>query len=117
MNETDKICNDQFEYDYVRKTLDIIGGKWKAVILWNLRPKPMRFNAFMRCIPKISHKMLTQQLRELERDHIIKRKVYDDLNQKVEYSFTEYGKTLCSVFLALEIWGEKHIESIKQLEE
>jgi DNA-binding HxlR family transcriptional regulator len=117
MNEMKKICNDQFEYDYVKKTLDIIGGKWKAAILWNLRPQTMRFNALLRSIPKISHKMLTQQLRELERDHVIKRTVFDDLNQKVEYSFTEYGKTLCSVFLALEKWGEKHNESIKQLEE
>jgi DNA-binding HxlR family transcriptional regulator len=107
-SDKNEACNIRFEYDYVKTALDVVGGKWKAKILWHLRLKPIRFNELMRIIPGVSHKMLIQQLRELEADMILNRIEYDEVPLRVEYSFTNYGKSLCSVFLALEHWGEEH---------
>ena len=80
-------------------TLRVIGGKWKPLILWNLREGPMRFSLLMRCIGGITQKMLTQQLREMEADRLIKR---------LEYSITAYGKTLQPVLGSMADWGTKH---------
>src|SRR5580698_5847467 len=72
--------------------VDVIGGKWKMLILWNLKDATRRFNELRRLIPGITQKMLTVQLRELERDRIVARKVYAQVPPKVEYSLSEYGK-------------------------
>lgn len=97
-----------YNQDSVKLALTVIGGKWKATILWNLRPGPLRFNALLRSIPNITKKMLVQQLRQLENDQIIHREVYNIVPPKVEYSITEYGSSLCPVLQALHIWGEQH---------
>lgn len=98
-----------FDYEYVQKALDVIGGKWKAALLWHIRGGPKRFNELMRLVEGISHKVLTQQLRQLENDDIISREIYDSVPKRVDYYFTEYGKSLCDVFATLELWGEGHI--------
>ncbi len=93
----------------VRATMEIIGGKWKPIILYYLKiGEVQRFGAFQRLIPHITKKMLTQQLRELEIDGIIARKVYPQVPPKVEYTLTDYGKTLKPILQAMADWGIKH---------
>lgn len=88
-------------------TISIIGGKWKPIILTLLlENKTLRNGEFLRLIPEISQKVLTQQLRELEKDDIVNRKVYDVLPSKVEYSLTSKGKSLDKVLYELGQWGE-----------
>jgi DNA-binding HxlR family transcriptional regulator len=92
----------------VTTALTVIGGKWKPVILFQLRERSLRFGALRRVVPGVTQKMLTQQLRELERDGIIDRKVHFVVPPKVEYSLTEYGRTLRPLLLAMCEWGKKH---------
>lgn len=89
-------------------TLNIIGGKWKLVILWHLSQWTLRFSELEKCIPGITQKMLTQQLREMEKDKLISRKIYPEIPPRVEYSITEHGKSLHSVLESLEDWGIQH---------
>ncbi|AHV98802.1 hypothetical protein PSAB_19545 [Paenibacillus sabinae T27] len=92
----------------VKTTLDVIGGKWKAIILYHLIDGPKRFNEFRRLYPGMTQFMLTLQLRELERDGIIHREVYKQVPPKVEYSLTEFGTTLKPIILAMLNWGETY---------
>ncbi len=101
---------DKYSLNYVYSALNVMGGKWKTNILWHLRDGPMRFNELLRTIPNITKKMLVQQLRQLEHDQIVHREVHNVVPPKVEYSITEYGKSLCPVLQALHNWGEKHQE-------
>ncbi|MGG1440731.1 helix-turn-helix domain-containing protein [Brevibacillus laterosporus] len=101
----------------VEATLDVIGGKWKVVILCILTGEKKRTSELKRAIPDITQKMLTQQLRELERDGIIIRTVYNQVPPKVEYSLSGYGKTLTKVLDFMCDWGGSHIEKRQQEEE
>lgn len=92
----------------VRAALSVIGGKWKPVIARYLMPGTKRFGELRRVMPDATQKMLTQQLREMERDGIVARKVFPQVPPKVEYSLTPYGRTLRPVLEALCKWGEKH---------
>jgi len=92
----------------VTTTLSVIGGKWKPIILYTLYKETKRFSQIKKLIPAISQKMLTQQLRELEADDIIHRKVYPVVPPKVEYSLTDHGRTLMPILDAMVAWGEKH---------
>ncbi|NOU99759.1 winged helix-turn-helix transcriptional regulator [Paenibacillus planticolens] len=92
----------------VEYTLDIIGGKWKGVLLYHLIDGTKRFNEFKRICPSISQRMLTLQLRELEGDGIVHREVYHQVPPKVEYSLTEFGQTLTPIILLMKEWGSKH---------
>lgn len=86
-------------------TMDIIGGKWKNVILWHLRNKTLRFSQLKRRLGSVTQKMLTQQLRELEKDGLINRKVYPQVPPKVEYSLTEMGETIVPILYEIYKWG------------
>lgn len=97
----------------VKATMKIIGGKWKPIILCHLKHGKMRTGQLRRVIPNITQKMLTQQLRELEEDGIIDRKVYNQIPPKVEYSLTDYGHSLNKILEALCVWGENDIEKRK----
>jgi DNA-binding HxlR family transcriptional regulator len=98
----------------VEAALDVIGGKWKVVILFYLTNKGThRFAELRRKILGVSERMLTQQLRELEVDGIVHREVYPEVPPRVEYSLTEYGKTLRPITQAMCDWGQKHIRRIK----
>jgi DNA-binding HxlR family transcriptional regulator len=106
----DDYCN-QFGCP-VEAALEAIGGKWKGIILHHLRHDTRRFNELKRLIPGITQRMLTKQLRELESDRIIHRKVYAEVPPKVEYSMTEFGLTLAPTLDALQAWGENYIEKL-----
>ncbi|AXL20271.1 winged helix-turn-helix transcriptional regulator [Megasphaera stantonii] len=96
----------------VEATMDVIGGKWKPIILCNLRHGTLRTSELQKKIPNISQKMLIQQLRELERDKIICRKVYQEVPPRVEYSLSTYGITLSDVLDLLCNWGEAHVHKL-----
>ncbi|PAT33561.1 winged helix-turn-helix transcriptional regulator [Vandammella animalimorsus] len=94
----------------VEATLALIGGKWKGVILYRLLTQQvLRFNALRRLLPHITQRMLTNQLRELERDGLVARTVYAEVPPRVEYRLTEYGQTLAPVIHALKAWGDAHV--------
>ena len=90
-------------------TWRVIGAKWKGIIWWRLSSGVGRFGELRRAIPQISKKMLTQQLREMERDGIVLRRVYDEVPQRVEYSLTEYGLTMKPLIDAICQWGAAHL--------
>ena len=93
----------------VEATLDVIGGKWKGVILYHL-VETKRFNELQRLIPGVNRRMLTLQLRELERDGLIHREVYREVPPKVEYSLTEFGQTLSPLILQMRDWGAVYVQ-------
>lgn len=93
----------------VDATLSVIGGKYKAIILHHLIEKNLRFGELRRLVPQASHKVLTQQLRELERDGIIHREVYPVVPPKTEYSLTNFGKTLIPILAAICDWGREYM--------
>lgn len=90
----------------VEAALDLIGGKWKSIILFRTIEGTRRFNELRRLLPGLTQRMLTNQLRELERDGLISRKVFAEVPPKVEYSITAFGKTLEPVLLALKQWAD-----------
>ena len=92
----------------VELSLDIMGGKWKMPIIWRLKDDSKRYGELWRSLPKVTHKMLTQQLRELEEAEIITRKVYPEVPPKVEYSLTLLGKSVIPVIDMLREWGEEY---------
>lgn len=93
----------------VEVTLEVIGGKWKCVILWWLRRDAKRFGELKQLIPRITQKILTEQLRELEADGLILRKVFREAPPRVEYSLTPYGETICPITQLMCEWGKNHM--------
>lgn len=109
-----KIVNGDFNCEK-ELTLSIISGKWKVVILWHLGVEgPHRFSDLQRLFPKVSHKILTNQLRELMEDGIVHREVYPEVPPKVEYSMTELGMTLLPLVEMMYEWGKMRMDQIKQ---
>ena len=97
----------------VEATLSVIGGRWKPVILFHLMEQEvLRFNEMKRTIKDITQRMLTNQLRELEKDGVVNRKVYAQVPPRVEYRLTEYGKTLRPILLNMRQWGAEHMQRI-----
>ncbi|MDD1774900.1 MAG: helix-turn-helix transcriptional regulator [Methanobacterium sp.] len=97
------------DYCYaVEAALDELGGKWKPLILYILIDGKLRFNEINKLLPSITQRMLTKQLRELEKDNLIHREVYAEVPPKVEYCLTEKGHSVIPVLEALCEWGEKY---------
>jgi DNA-binding HxlR family transcriptional regulator len=87
----------------------VIGGKWKGVIWWRLSNGLGRFAELERAIPQVSRKMLVQQLREMERDGVVRREVFASVPPRVEYSLTEHGRSLAGVMDVICTWGAAHL--------
>lgn len=98
----------------VETTLELIGGKYKALILWHLSAGKLRFSELRRCVSSATPKMLTQQLRELESSHLVHREVYPVIPPKVEYSLTETGRSLMPVLVAIRDWGTEYLRKSNQ---
>lgn len=90
-------------------TLAVVGGKWKASILWHLAHATMRFSDLQRQFSDTTRKMLTQQLRELEADGLVHREVYPQVPPKVEYSLTEKGRSIFPILQLMCDWGRQHL--------
>ena len=98
----------------VEATLDLVGGKYKALILWHLSGGTLRFSELRNRIPKATPKMLTQQLRELEADDLVHREVYPVIPPKVEYSLTATGRSLLPILVAMRDWGAAYLRGKNQ---
>ncbi|ATW27087.1 winged helix-turn-helix transcriptional regulator [Candidatus Formimonas warabiya] len=94
-------------------TLDLIGGKWKSLILWYLGENTLRFSELRKMIPRITQKMLTQQLRELEGNGLVNRFIYTQVPPKVEYSLTEAGKSLLPILSTMCQWGLDYVNNLE----
>nr|WP_321498486.1 helix-turn-helix domain-containing protein [uncultured Methanolobus sp.] len=94
----------------VEATLGVIGGKWKPLILWQLKDDVLRYNNLQQTLPGISPRMLTKQLRELEDDGIVNRKMYPEIPPRVEYSLTDFGRTIIPVLESLAEWGLTYMD-------
>jgi len=92
--------------------LDVFAGRWKPEILWHLKDRCVRFNQLQRSIGAVSQKMLTQQLRELERDGLVKRTQYKEIPPRVEYECTVLANSLSEIFNALVDWGNEQSEEV-----
>src|SRR5690242_5653313 len=99
----------------IEAALDIVGGKWKVLILFYVMQGTIRFGELQRLIPKITQRMLTLQLRELEEDGVIHREVYRQVPPKVEYSLTEFGKSLEPLLLLMRDWGVANKERLARI--
>lgn len=93
----------------VATTLELIGGKYKALILWHLAEKKLRFSELKKAIQGATPKMLTQQLRELEAHNLIHREVFAVVPPKVEYSLTELGRSLMPILVSMRDWGSSYL--------
>lgn len=98
-------------YCPVEATLEMIGGKYKALILWHLSDGKLRFSELKKLISNATAKMLTQQLRELETSNLVHREVFPVIPPKVEYSLTETGKSLIPVLVAMRDWGAGYLRT------
>jgi len=92
----------------VKLTAEVIGGKWKPLILFYLEDKTRRFSELQRLIPSTTKKMLTKHLRELERDGIVRRNVFPQVPPRVEYSLTRHGESLRPILVLMSTWGKRH---------
>ena len=98
------------EFCGVTYVLDLIGGRWKLLILYKLEVKKMRFSDLKRTLPNITERMLTLHLKGLEKEKLIKRSVYQEVPVRVEYELTETGLSLSPIWHALDDWGIQHRE-------
>jgi DNA-binding HxlR family transcriptional regulator len=112
-----KRCGDREYFCTVELSLQVIGGKWKPLILYRLgQAERLRFSELKRRIPSITQKMLTQQLRELEADRVVERTVYPQVPPRVEYNLTDLGRTVMPVMDALCAWGREFERTVAAAE-
>lgn len=95
----------------IETVIQVVGGKWKPLILWHLLASGKRFSELEKLIPEVTQKMLAQHLRELESDRLVTRTIYPSVPPKVEYALSDYGKTLIPVLETMCQWGETHNET------
>ena len=109
LSEIKEVSMEKKDNCPVEATLELIGGKYKALILWHLAENKLRFNELRKVITSATPKMLTQQLRELEAQHLIHREVFPVIPPKVEYSLTETGRSLMPILVAMRDWGAGYL--------
>ena len=98
----------------VATTVQLIGNKWKLLILRNLQARPWRFNELLRSIPGLSQKVLTDNLRALEADGIITRTVFPEVPPRVEYALSELGSSMRPIIKAMEVWGSDYQQKVRE---
>jgi DNA-binding HxlR family transcriptional regulator len=98
----------------ITQAMTMVGGKWKPIIIYVLSPSKLRFGQISFYIPGISRKVLTQQLRELEKDELVTRTVYPEVPPRVEYDLTPKGRELLPVYEQLAQWAQKHICTLQE---
>lgn len=96
----------------VATTVQIIGNKWKLLILRNLQYRPWRFNELRKSLDGVSQKVLTDSLRQLETDGIISRTVYPEVPPRVEYALTDLGESIKPILSAMEVWGKNYKDNL-----
>ena len=99
----------------VEACLEVIGGKWKGVILFHLLGGTKRFNELRRLMPAVTQRMLTRQLRELEADQVVVRTIYPEVPPRVEYALSDFGKTLEPILRMLQKWGMQYLNEITSI--
>ena len=104
-------------YCQVELAMDLLGGKWKGVILWYLQGETLRFTELKKCIVAISEKVLIRELRELEKAGLVTRRIYPEVPPKVEYCLSEFGKTLAPVLSAISEFGMSYATRFGQMVE
>ncbi|MGE4540660.1 MAG: winged helix-turn-helix transcriptional regulator [Bacteroidales bacterium] len=110
-DRSNKISCNNYQCE-IEVTLEILSGKWKALIIWNLSlHQEIRYNEFKRLIPDITSKMLSQQLKDLEKNKLIKRRVYHEVPPMVEYSLTDLGQELIPILSEMDRWGKNFVEN------
>lgn len=108
-DRTNKISCNSYRCE-IEVTLEVISGKWKSLIIWTLGiHEVIRFNEFKNLIPEISQKMLTQQLRNLEKNKLVNRKIYNQVPPMVEYSLSNMGKKLLPILKEMDLWGKEFV--------
>jgi len=100
----------------VATTVQLIGNKWKLLILRNLLVRPLRFNELQKSLEGISQKVLTDSLRSMESDGIITRTVYPEVPPRVEYALSELGDSMRPIIKAMEVWGKNYQQMVKAAE-
>lgn len=103
-----KYNNKQYKCS-LAATMDVLGGKWRSLILWHLIKENLRFNEIQKIVPGISKKVLSEHLRVLEKNDFIIRIVYPTIPPSVEYRITSKGKTLEKILDAMELWGKENL--------
>lgn len=93
-------------------TLSLISGRWKPIIYWKLMENKMRFSEFKKAIPAMSERMLASQLKEMEKNKLIKKIIYKEMPPKVEYELTDLGVSLSPALLMMSVWGAKNYKKI-----
>ncbi len=111
---TSKSSKETKEVCPVSTAINAFGGKWKPDILYFLNQAPRRFNELRRLIPNVTQRMLTQQLRELERDGLVKRRQFMEIPPKVVYSMSDLGRSLMPIFNTLEEWGKNNVAKVEK---
>jgi DNA-binding HxlR family transcriptional regulator len=106
------MMDNEFDKCTISSTLRVLGGKWKIAILWHLINRTRRFSELKHLVKGVNHKMLAHQLRELEADGLIERKIYAEVPPRVEYSLSEYGSTLIPILNSMAQWGLDHEEKL-----
>ena len=99
----------------IETTLEVLGGKWKGMVLHRLIFGTLRFNELRRLLPHVTQRMLTRQLRELERDGVIRRRVYAEVPPRVEYSLSEFGLSLKPILLMMGEWGTVYQDKVRKI--
>ena len=93
----------------VEAAMDVIGGKWKPLILWKISDSPLRFSEILKKLPNISQKMLTRQLRALEEDRLVTRMEYPGMPPHVEYALTSRGQTVIPILISMKEWAKREL--------
>lgn len=114
VNNTPEAITNEGEICPIKLVQNMIAGKWKILILWYLKEKPRRFGELEKLLASTSRGVLTQQLKQLEKDNLINRIAYNEIPPRVEYSLSEKGENFSVVLDVMRVWGEEFIKNTQE---